>query len=227
MPYWPDVAGAPQNSIIGGATLWVLKGRPATEYKGVAKFFAYLSRPEVQAWWHQATGYLPITRAAYELTRKQGFYDRNPGTDISIQQITLKPPTENTKGLRLGSFVLIRDVIEDEMEQAIAGKVTAKAALDSAVRSAERDPAAVREGEPVELSGLSRSIAPRAPYNVLTASRERHRRWLGGRQSVGRRGGQHKENNMIRGFMLGAATAVALPRQHPPTPSSRCSGGTR
>ena len=90
MPYWPDVLGAPQNSIIGGATLWVLRDRPAEEYKGVAKFFAYLSRPDIQASWHQATGYLPITRAAYELTRSQGFYDRNPGTAISIEQLTLK-----------------------------------------------------------------------------------------------------------------------------------------
>jgi sn-glycerol 3-phosphate transport system substrate-binding protein len=133
LPYWSAVVGAPQNSIIGGASLWVLKGRPDAEYKGAARFFAYLSRPEVQAAWHQATGYLPITRAAYELTRSQGYYDRNPGTDISIRELTLNPPTENSKGLRLGSFVLIRDVIEDAMEQAFAGKKPAKIALDEAV----------------------------------------------------------------------------------------------
>jgi sn-glycerol 3-phosphate transport system substrate-binding protein len=134
LPYWPDVSGAPQNSIIGGATLWVLRGRPQPEYKGAAQFFAHLARPGVQAWWHQTTGYLPVTRAAYDLTRAQGFYERNPGADISIEQMTLKPPTDNSKGLRLGSFVLIRDIIEEEMEQAFAGKKAAKAALDSAVR---------------------------------------------------------------------------------------------
>jgi sn-glycerol 3-phosphate transport system substrate-binding protein len=134
LPYWPDVKGAPQNSIIGGATLWVLKGRPAAEYKGVAKFFAFLSRPETQAWWHQNTGYLPITLAAYELSRSEGYYDKNPGTDTAIKQMTLNPPTENSKGLRFGSFVQIRDVIEDEMEQAFAGKKSAKEALDSAVK---------------------------------------------------------------------------------------------
>ena len=138
MPYWPEVVGAPQNSIIGGATLWVLRDRPRDEYKGVAKFFAYLSKPEIQAAWHQNTGYLPITRAAFELTRAQGFYDRNPGTAISIEQITLKPPTENSKGLRLGSFVLIRSAIEDELEQAFSGKKSAQAALDSAVERGNR-----------------------------------------------------------------------------------------
>ncbi len=132
MPYWPDVAGAPQNTIIGGATLWVLRGRTPEEYKGVAHFFAYLSKPEVQAAWHQATGYLPVTRAAYELSRQQGFYARNPGTEMSLQQMTEKMPTENSKGLRLGSFVLIRDVIEDEMEQAFAGKKSAADAMAAA-----------------------------------------------------------------------------------------------
>ena len=133
LPYWPDVKGAPQNTIIGGATLWVLRDRPRAEYKGVAKFFGFLSKPEIQAAWHQNTGYLPATKAAYELTRAQGFYDRNPGAAISIEQINHKPPTENSRGLRLGSFVLIRDVIEDELEQAFACKKTAKSALDSAV----------------------------------------------------------------------------------------------
>ncbi|WP_410053141.1 sn-glycerol-3-phosphate ABC transporter substrate-binding protein UgpB [Bradyrhizobium sp. SZCCHNR1015] len=138
MPYWPDIAGAPQNSIIGGATLWVLRDRPAAEYKGVAKFFAYLSRPDVQAAWHQNTGYLPITQAAFDLTRAQGFYDRNPGAAISIEQVTLNPPTENSRGLRLGSFVLIRDAIEDEMEQAFSGRKPAQTALDAAVERGNR-----------------------------------------------------------------------------------------
>jgi sn-glycerol 3-phosphate transport system substrate-binding protein len=138
LPYWPDVAGAPQNTSIGGATLWVLRDRPLDEYRGVAKFFGFLSKPEVQAAWHQNTGYLPVTRAAFDLTRAQGFYDRNPGAAISIEQITLKPPTENSRGVRLGSFVLIRDVIDDELEQAFAGKKSAQAALDSAVERGNR-----------------------------------------------------------------------------------------
>jgi sn-glycerol 3-phosphate transport system substrate-binding protein len=138
LPFWPDVEGAPQNTIIGGATLWVLRDRPRDEYKGVAKFFGFLSKPEIQAAWHQNTGYLPVTRAAFDLTRAQGFYDRNPGAAISIEQMTLRPPTENSKGVRLGSFVLIRDVIDDELEQAFSGKKSAQAALDSAVERGNR-----------------------------------------------------------------------------------------
>jgi sn-glycerol 3-phosphate transport system substrate-binding protein len=134
MPYWADAPGAPQNSIIGGATLWVLAGHKPDEYRGVARFFTYLSSPEVQAASHQRTGYLPITLAAYELTRKQGFYEKHPGTDTSIRQMNNKPPTQHSKGLRLGNLVQIRDVVDEELEAVWAGKKTAKDALDSAVR---------------------------------------------------------------------------------------------
>jgi sn-glycerol 3-phosphate transport system substrate-binding protein len=134
MPYFPDVKGAPQNSIIGGASLWVMAGKPANEYKGVAKFFSYLSQPEVQADWHQSTGYVPITMAAYELTRKSGFYEKNPGADVAVKQLTNKPPTANSKGLRFGNYVQGREVIEEEIEAVLAGKKDAKSALDEAVK---------------------------------------------------------------------------------------------
>jgi sn-glycerol 3-phosphate transport system substrate-binding protein len=133
LPYWPDVEGAPQNSIIGGATLWVFAGHTPEEYKGVAKFFSYLSSPEVQAAWHQGTGYLPITYAAYELTKEQGYYDENPGTETALLQMTLNPPTENSKGLRFGNFVQIRDIINEELEAIWAGDKTAQEGLDAAV----------------------------------------------------------------------------------------------
>jgi len=134
LPYHDDVKGAPQNSIIGGASLWVMSGRKAEEYKGVARFLAFLSRPEIQMEWHVKTGYVPITMAAYELTKKSGFYDQNPGRDMAVKQLTNKAPTENSKGLRFGNFVQGRTVIEEELEAAFAGKKSAKAALDDAVR---------------------------------------------------------------------------------------------
>ena len=133
LPYWEDAEGAPQNTIIGGASLWVLTGHPEEEYEGIAKFFSYLSRPEVQAEWHQQTGYLPITLAAYDLTKEQGFYRENPGTETALIQMTAKAPTENSKGVRLGSFDQIRTVIDEELEAVWAGTKTAQAALDSAV----------------------------------------------------------------------------------------------
>ena len=134
LPYWPDVAGAPQNTIIGGATLWVLTQKDPAVYKGIAKFFTFLSSPEVQADWHQSTGYVPITIAAYELTKSQGFYEKNPGFDIAIGELNNKPPTANSKGVRIGNFVEIRNINDEELEQVWNGQKTAKQALDDAVR---------------------------------------------------------------------------------------------
>ena len=134
LPYYADVNGAPQNSIIGGASLWVMGGKKPEEYKGVAKFFAYLSSPEVQSKWHMDTGYVPITKAAYARTRAQGFYDKFPGRDVAVEQLNFKPPTDSSKGLRIGNFVQIRDIVDEELEQVWSGKKDAKAALDEAVK---------------------------------------------------------------------------------------------
>jgi sn-glycerol 3-phosphate transport system substrate-binding protein len=134
LPVNTDVAAEAQNSIIGGATLWVLRGKPQADYEGVAKFFNFMSSPEIQADWHQATGYVPITTAAYELSKKQGFYETNPGTDTAIQQLSLNQPTANSRGLRFGNFVQIRDIINDELEAIWAGKKSAKEGLDEAVK---------------------------------------------------------------------------------------------
>src|SRR5258706_466644 len=134
IPYHDDVKGAPQNSIICGASLWVMGRKTNNAYKGAANFLAFLSRPEVQMDWHTSTGYVPITLAAYEMTRKSGFYDKNAGADVAIKQLTNKPPTGNSRGLRFGNFVQGREVIEEELEGVFAGKKDAKAALDEAVK---------------------------------------------------------------------------------------------
>ncbi len=133
MPYYPDVQGAPQNSIIGGASLWVMGGKSANEYKGVAKFFAFLSDTDRQAKLHQESGYLPITKAAYEKTKASGFYEKNPVLETPLKELTNKEPTENSRGLRFGNMVQIRDVISEEIEAALAGQKPAKDALDAAV----------------------------------------------------------------------------------------------
>ena len=133
LPYWEGVEGAPQNTIIGGASLWVMEGHEPAEYDAAGAFLNFLSLPEIQAKWHQDTGYLPITSAAGELTRAQGFYEENPGTDVAVKQMTTNAPTANSKGLRLGSFDQIRGIIDEELEAVWSGDKDAQAALDSAV----------------------------------------------------------------------------------------------
>jgi sn-glycerol 3-phosphate transport system substrate-binding protein len=133
LPYYDDFPDAPQNTLIGGAGLWVLEGKKPAEYRAVARFVAFLQQPEVQADWHEKTGYVPITRAAYELARSQGFYASNPGYEVAIRQLLLRNPTRDSKGIRLGFFPQIRNIIEEELESVWAQTKTPKDALDAAV----------------------------------------------------------------------------------------------
>ncbi len=132
LPYWEGVGNGPQNTIIGGASLWVMEGHDSAEYKGVGEFLSFLSKSDIQASWHQNTGYLPITVAAGGVTRDAGFYEKNPGTDVAVIQMTANEPTANSKGLRLGSFDQIRGIIDEELEAIWAGDKTAQEAMDSA-----------------------------------------------------------------------------------------------
>ena len=132
LPYYPDVPGAPQNTVIGGASLWVMSGKRPVDYKGVAKFFSFISTPEVQSASHKRTGYLPVTTAAYKLTEDSGFYKQNPGTDVAVTQM-IRKVTDKSRGIRLGNYVQVRAIEDEELEQVWNGKKTAKEALDAIV----------------------------------------------------------------------------------------------
>ncbi|RYG13084.1 MAG: sn-glycerol-3-phosphate ABC transporter substrate-binding protein UgpB [Burkholderiales bacterium] len=133
LPYYQDVPGAPQNTVIGGASLWVMSGKKPAEYKGVAKFFSFISTPEVQSASHKRTGYLPVTMASYELTDKSGFYKQFPGTDTAVTQM-IRKVTDKSRGIRLGNYVQVRAIEDEELEQVWNGKKTAKEALDEIVK---------------------------------------------------------------------------------------------
>jgi len=138
LPYYPDVPGAPQNTVIGGASLWAMAGKKPEEYRAVAAFYKYLSDPQVQAKSHQDTGYLPITSEAFSITEKSGFYKANPGTDVSVTQM-IRKVTDKSRGIRLGNFVQIRTIIDEEMEQVWAGKKSAQQGLEDAKKRGDAE----------------------------------------------------------------------------------------
>ncbi|MBP6563742.1 MAG: extracellular solute-binding protein, partial [Neisseriaceae bacterium] len=137
LPYYDDVAGAPQNSIIGGASLWVFNNKATETYQGVVQFFHYLAQPEMAAQWHQKTGYVPVVTAAYALTQQAGFYAKTPGADVAVKQLDVTT-TDQSRGIRLGSLNEIRDVEEGNFENIFNGRMTvAEALADMQKRSNE------------------------------------------------------------------------------------------
>ena len=132
LPYYDDVPGAPQNTVPGGAGLWVFGGKKPAEYRAVAKFFSFLLQPEEQARWHQRTGYLPVSRQAYEISRKAGYYRERPGQEIALRQLAVAP-TPDSRGIRLGDYRWIRAILDEELEAVWSQARTPKDALDRAV----------------------------------------------------------------------------------------------
>jgi sn-glycerol 3-phosphate transport system substrate-binding protein len=129
----------PQNSIIGGASLWVMKGLPKKDYKGVAAFLHFLAQNDMQELWHIETGYLPITISAYESLKAKGFYKKYPYQEVGIKQMTRRNPTKNSRGLRLGYFIQIRNIINEELELVWNGSKTPQQALDAAVQRSNEE----------------------------------------------------------------------------------------
>jgi len=136
--FLPRLPGLPQgNSIIGGASLFVMKGHNAEENKGVAKFLEFLGQTPQQAWWHAQTGYLPISNSALKALQATDHFKKNPNLWTAFAQITSGKTTANSQGVRLGNLIAIRDVIEGEMENILAGKKTSKQGLDEAVKKSD------------------------------------------------------------------------------------------
>ena len=135
LPYDPEIIKAPENSIIGGASLWVMTApnRTPAEYKAVAEFLRYIGQPAVDATWARNTGYVPVTLAGYQALKQQDYYGKHVGANIPVEQLTRGTVTPNTRGLRLGRLPEIRNIILEEFEKALQGGQTAQQAMDIAV----------------------------------------------------------------------------------------------
>ncbi len=129
MPYWSAIEGAGTQSFIGGAALFAMSGKSNEENACTAAFFSYLTSPEVQVYYHKATGYVPITEAAYDLAKSQGYYDEQPVAEVGIQQLML-PGGEWSKGYRMGFYPQIRSVMEREFNRIFSGEVTPTQAFE-------------------------------------------------------------------------------------------------
>ncbi|WHA42918.1 extracellular solute-binding protein [Agrobacterium larrymoorei] len=129
LPYWGSIKGAGTNSFIGGAALFAMAGKPEAENKCVADFFQFLTSPEIQKFYHEATGYVAITKAAYELTKKEGYYEKQPVAEVGIKQLSLQGG-EWSKGYRLGFYPQIRAIMEREYGRIFSGEVSVKDAFN-------------------------------------------------------------------------------------------------
>ncbi|AKR55084.1 ABC transporter substrate-binding protein [Youhaiella tibetensis] len=123
----------PHNSNIGGAALWVLKGKTDAENAAAAAFLNFIAQPDTQAWWSEWTGYVPVTNAAYEKMKAAGFFEKHPTREIAIKQLSQGTPTVNSRGFRFGNSNQTSAILVEEIQAAWTGQKTVQQALDAAV----------------------------------------------------------------------------------------------
>lgn len=122
----------PLNTTIGGAALWVLKGKSDAEYAGAAAFLDYVASPDVQVSWATQTGYVPITNTAYKKMQDEGYFKEHPTREIAIQQLTRTEPTENSRGFHFGNHNQTTQILVEEIQGVWSGQQTPQQALDKA-----------------------------------------------------------------------------------------------
>ncbi|MBC7169671.1 ABC transporter substrate-binding protein [Candidatus Bipolaricaulota bacterium] len=137
LPRFPDEPRG--NSVVGGGSLWVRKGQRPEELRAVWEFFKYLSRPEVDIFWHKGTGYFPATSGAMKQLMDEGWFAQSPNHLTAFLQILSgRQDTAASIGVRLGPFVEIRDYVRTALEKAVAGTLSPEAALAEAATNANR-----------------------------------------------------------------------------------------
>ena len=123
------------GTIIGGASVWILNGRPEAEQQCAWEFVKFISAPAQQAYWHTMSGYYPIRKAAYEEPLDKEWRAKYPQFQTAIDQLHIAPNNRFTQGGLIGVFPAARQTIEGAIEEVLAGKATPQEALDKAAAS--------------------------------------------------------------------------------------------
>jgi sn-glycerol 3-phosphate transport system substrate-binding protein len=121
-----------QGVAIGGASLWMSKGKPEAEQNAAWEFMKYLQTPEVQAKWHVGTGYFAINPAAYDEQVVKDAYEEMPQLQVSVQQLQATKPSFATQGALMDMIPEERKIIETALESVYNGEDVDKA-FNSAV----------------------------------------------------------------------------------------------
>lgn len=110
-----------QGVVIGGASLWMIDGKPEAEQKAAWEFMKYLQTPEVQAKWHIGTGYFAINPAAYDEQIVKDAYAEKPQLQVTVDQLQATKPSYATQGALMDMLPEGRKVMETALEKVYNG----------------------------------------------------------------------------------------------------------
>ncbi|THF60544.1 extracellular solute-binding protein [Pseudothauera rhizosphaerae] len=133
LPFYEDFAGAPQNTLADGASLWVAAGKKAAEYKAAARFVAFWLQPENQVAWQREAGYLPLNRAGLLAYQSDLLGPDLENVRVAVAQLTNKPATAQSSASAVVGSDKVRRILDEELAAVWADVKPAKEALDTAV----------------------------------------------------------------------------------------------
>ena len=110
----------------------ILKDRPDAEKNCAWEFIKFTVSPEIQADWHTASGYYPVTKKAYDVKEDKDWVAKYPQFLTAVDQLHAAPNNRFTQGALTGVMPAARQRIENAIEEVLNGKATPQQALDSA-----------------------------------------------------------------------------------------------
>src|SRR6184192_1221199 len=128
----PDNKPANGGNIIGGASLYIMKSRPAEEQQAAWEFVKYAMTPAVQAQWQSDTGYYAVVKTAYNEAPAKEWATKYPQFQTPVDQIRNSPQNRMTNGAVLGVFAQARARTQKMIESVLLGQATSQQALDAA-----------------------------------------------------------------------------------------------
>jgi sn-glycerol 3-phosphate transport system substrate-binding protein len=132
LPRPDEAAFENAGTIIGGASLWILNGRPMEEQECAWQFVKFLTEPAQQAFWHTESGYFPIRKAGYDEPLAVEWRTKYPQFGVAVDQLHAAPNNRVTQGALIGVFPTARQTVETAIEEVLAGQATPQEALDNA-----------------------------------------------------------------------------------------------
>ena len=127
IPYYDQETKKPGAPFIGGSALWAVKGHSAARQKATAELLSYLAKPVIAAEWHQKTGYVPLTDAAFRAA-DVSFYNRIPGAR-QVVEIMSTSKGNKSAGFDVRNYPRILVLLNQAFDQALADQTPPMSAL--------------------------------------------------------------------------------------------------
>ena len=127
IPYYDQETKKPGAPFIGGSALWAVKGNSAARQKATAELLSYLAKPVVAAQWHQKTGYVPLTDAAFRAA-DVSFYSRIPGAR-QVVEIMTTDKSNMSVGFDVRNYPRILVLLNQAFDEALSDQKPPMSAL--------------------------------------------------------------------------------------------------